>query len=81
MGPFVMRASWASMTRGMLSKEYNSPGMRTNSGTIKPRTANIAVRPCLSSDSRNHGINGAYVSDKLRGSNLNSLAMKLMLPG
>ena len=79
--PIAIRVSCASMVLGTVSNEYASPGNRTKSCTMKPTTANIAVRPCFISDSRNHGTNGSYVSLNFKGSNLNSLRNKLIAPG
>mmetsp|Transcript_15895 Transcript_15895/g.34356 ORF Transcript_15895/g.34356 Transcript_15895/m.34356 type:complete len:210 (+) Transcript_15895:448-1077(+) len=62
------RASWASRTLGMASKEKASPGMRTNSGTTIPTTASMAWRPCLSSASRNQLIHSGARSEKPAGS-------------
>ena len=69
------------MVLGTVSNEYASPGNRIKSCTMKPTTANIAVRPCFISDSRNQGTNGSYVSLNFKGSNLNSLRNKLIAPG
>mmetsp|Transcript_1234 Transcript_1234/g.2676 ORF Transcript_1234/g.2676 Transcript_1234/m.2676 type:complete len:211 (+) Transcript_1234:352-984(+) len=62
------RASCASRTLGMASKENCSPGTRTNSGTTRPTVASMAWRPCLSSASRNQLSHSGDRSAKPTGS-------------